>query len=105
MRQCRHVQLRKFTILQHIRRVYQHRGMPQNAWTIEDKPRYDQPEEDRYVDRLAEPPSGALVLDGIEQVNEFVLFQLPVTIGAAADGRNRNLLPWVVRHKRERGIG
>ena len=92
LRQHRHVQLRQFVLFHGVRRIDKLRRVPEYAGTVEDEPRDDEPEEQGYVDRFSEAAAGALVLDGVEQPDELVLFQLAVAIGANTHDRLQRLV-------------
>jgi len=105
--QHRHVELGEFALLEDVGWIDQDRGVPQDSRAVEDEPGDGQPEEERDVDGFAEAAAGALVLDGVEQANEFVLLEFSVAVGAEALGRARRLarLGWrIVRDERERGV-
>jgi len=101
--QSRHVQLCQFLLLHSIRRIDKLRCVPEHARAVEDEPGDGEPEEEGDVDRFAEAAACALVLDGVEQPDELVLFQLAVAIGADAHHGLQRLVLRAVRHERERG--
>ena len=60
--------------------------MEEHAWAVEEEPQDGQIDDDRDVNGLAESRSGALVVEGVEQVNEFMLFEFAVAACAHLDG-------------------
>jgi len=60
--------------------------MKENARAIEEEPADGQVDDDRDVDRLAETGFGTLVVEGVEKVNELVLFEFAEATGAHLDG-------------------
>ena len=58
------------------------RLMKEDAGAIEEEPGDGQVDDDRDVDGLAEAGFGALVVEGVQQVNEFVLVEFSEAAGA-----------------------
>jgi hypothetical protein len=56
--------------------------MEENARAIEEKPANGQIDDDGDVDGLAEARLGALVIEGVEQVDELLLFEFAVAASA-----------------------
>jgi len=66
--------------------------VPEDARAVENEPGDGQPEEDGDIDGLAEAATSALVFDGIEEADEFVLVEFAVAVGAKACDRLQGLL-------------
>ena len=58
----------------------------EDARAVEEEPGDGDADEDGDVDGLAEAGAGALVVDGVEQVDELVLLEFAVAAGADTDG-------------------
>ena len=54
--------------------------------TVEDEPADGQPDDDGDVDGFAEARFGALIVEGIEEMNELVLFENAVAVRTHLDG-------------------
>ena len=54
--------------------------------TVGEKPGEGEPDEDGEVEGLAEAAAGALVLDAVEEVDEFVVVELAVAADDDASG-------------------
>jgi len=104
MLKYRHVQLRYFTLLEHICGIEQDRRVPQDSGAVEDEPGYRDPDEEGDIDGFAEPSACALVFNGIEQVNQFVLIHLAVAIGADTGWRWSYLTRGIMGNEGKRGI-
>ena len=104
MLEYRHVQLRYFTLLEHVSRIEQDRRVPQDSGAIEDEPGYRDPDEEGDVDGFAEPSACALVFDGVEQMNQFVLIHLTVAIGADTGWLWSHLTRGIMGDEGKRGI-
>ncbi len=90
---------------QHLGRQHDARRMPKVPRSKEDKPGNGQPNENGKIDRLTKPCTGALVLNRIEQADEFVLFELPKTAGADAHRlRFNGVLQGKVRNEGDRRV-
>ena len=80
----RQIQLRQLALLQHLERRHKLRRMPQVLRPVQHHPRNRDPDEQRDIDRLAEPAARALVLNRIQQMNQLVLIHLAVPARADA---------------------
>lgn len=95
----------EFALAENVRRQNDARSVPEVFGAEEQGERYGYPNEDRDIDRLAEAGPGALILQGVEQRDEFVLVEVAVAAGAELEGMEaRRRLDGNVRNKRDRGI-
>ena len=87
----RHVEVGKvfFALLEDVHRVDNARLMEDKARSVKEKPTHGKIEDDRDVNRFAKARTGALVIKGVEEMDELVLFEFAVASSAHLDGRRR----------------
>ena len=61
--------------------------MEDDLRAIEYEPANSQPDDDRDVDGFAESGFGSLVVERVEKVDQFMLFEFAVAVGTHLDGR------------------
>ncbi len=98
--------LRQFASLENLGWQHHARRVPQVFRSEEDEKRDRDPDEDRDIDRFTKAGTCTLVLDGIEQADEFVLFEHTETTGLNAKRLGTNgVRDRRVRYEGERCIG
>ena len=69
-------------LFEDVGRVDETRLMEDDLRAVEDEPADGEPDDDRDVDGFAEAGAGALVVDGVEQIDELVRVEVGVAPGA-----------------------
>ena len=90
-RRCGHSEFGQLALAEDGGGVAELRRVPQDPRAVEDEPGNGEPDEEGDVERLAEAAAGALVLDGVEEADEFV--GVPFAMASGEDAE-RLLLRW-----------
>lgn len=76
--------------------------MPEQAGAVEDEPRDRKPDEEGNIKRFAEAAASALILDGVEELDELV--GIPFAMASCEDA-GRLLRGWRLGFRRRLGFG
>ena len=85
----RHVEVGHLLValLQDVGRIDEARLVEEDAGAIEEEPADSEVEDERDVNGLAEASLGAFIVEGVEQMNEFVFFEFAEAAGSHLEGR------------------
>ncbi len=73
-------------LLENVGGIDETRLVEDDLGTVEDEPADGQPDDDGDVDGFAEARTGALIVEGVEEMNELVLFENAVAVRTHLDG-------------------
>ena len=90
VRHARRIQLHNLPLMQRVCRRDQLRRVPQILRPVEQDPGDREPDKQGNIDGLAEPAPRALIFDRVQQLDELVLFEVTVAVGADDVDRRRD---------------